>query len=140
LIVDEMPTNPMYFEKMSQLLDELINERKRQALDYKKYLTKIVALTKQVSNPATSSGYPRTMNSKAKRALFDNLNRDEKLATDLDAEILRTRQDGWIDNKQKRKMVRNVIANFITDENEIDRIFELVKNQAEYKRSATDNN
>ena len=118
----------------------LASTNKKSPIDYKKYLAKIVALTKQVSNPATSSGYPRTMNSKAKRALFDNLNRDEKLATDLDAEILRTRQDGWIDNKQKRKMVRNAIAKFITDENEIDRIFELVKNQSEYKRSATDNN
>ena len=36
LIIDEMAVNPRYYEEMSTLLDALIAERKRQALDYKR--------------------------------------------------------------------------------------------------------
>jgi hypothetical protein len=34
LILGEMAVNPKYYERMSDLLDALIAERKRQALDY----------------------------------------------------------------------------------------------------------
>ena len=51
LIIDEMPTNPKYYENMSTLLDELIKERKEELRNYKKYLARIVELTKKVKNP-----------------------------------------------------------------------------------------
>lgn len=133
LIIDEMPTNPIYFEKMSVLLDELIRERKQEAINYKKYLEKIVALTKRITKPETSSAYPKTLNSKAKRALFDNLNRDEKLAIELDEEITRTKKDDWRGNKLKEREVRNAIKKVLgKDGEELDRVFELVKNQNDY--------
>ncbi|MBS1511017.1 MAG: type I restriction endonuclease subunit R [Bacteroidetes bacterium] len=133
LIIDEMPTNPIYFEKMSVLLDELIKARKQEAVNYKKYLEKIVELTKKISKPETSSGYPRTMNSKAKRALFDNLNRDENLAAALDEEILKTKKDEWRGNKIKEREVRNAIKKILgKDGEELDKVFELVKNQSDY--------
>jgi len=39
-----MAVNPKYFEKMSDLLDELILARKQQALEYRDYLERIVDL------------------------------------------------------------------------------------------------
>ena len=59
LIVDEMAVNPKYYEKMSELLDALILQRKQEALDYKAYLTRIVALSKQVSQSESQSSYLR---------------------------------------------------------------------------------
>ncbi|MDR0792196.1 MAG: hypothetical protein LBE82_02725, partial [Chitinophagaceae bacterium] len=133
LIIDEIPTNPLYFERMSVLLDELIKARKRAALDYKKYLEKIVELTKKIVKPETSSDYPKTLNSKAKRALFDNFNRDEQLAIALDEEIRRVKKDDFRGNKIKEREVRNAIRNVTNiDGEELDRIFELVKNQSDY--------
>lgn len=133
LIIDEMPTNPIYFEKMSVLLDELIKERKQEAINYKKYLEKIVALTKRITKPESSSAYPKTLDSRAKRALFDNLNRDEKLAIELDEEIIRTKKDDWRGNKLKEREVRNAIKKLLgKDGEELDRVFELVKNQSDY--------
>ena len=38
LIIDEQPINPKYYEKMSELLDALIAQRRQGALDYQKYL------------------------------------------------------------------------------------------------------
>ena len=36
------PINPKYYEKMSELLDALIKQRRQEALDYQKYLEEIV--------------------------------------------------------------------------------------------------
>ncbi len=57
-IIDDQPINPKYFEKMSQLLDELIKQRRAAALEYKQYLKQIIELTKQVQNPSESTDYP----------------------------------------------------------------------------------
>ena len=61
LIIDEMAVNPRYYEKMSELLDALIHQRKQEAIDYKDYLSRIVELTREVSNPQTQASYPSSI-------------------------------------------------------------------------------
>ena len=99
LIIDETPTNPKYYEKMSILLDELIKQRKEQVSDYEEYLKKIVELTKKVKNPSYSNNYPKSINSSAKRALYDNLDQNEELSLAIDKEIRYSKPDGWRGNK-----------------------------------------
>ncbi len=132
LIIDEMPINPKYYETMSELLDALIEQRKQQAIDYEKYLDEMVALTKKAKNPTTGASYPVAMNTAAKRALYDNLGKDEALATVLDAEIRKTKKDDWRGNKFKEKEVRNAIRAHLPDPAQVDLIFDLVRNQHEY--------
>lgn len=132
LIIDEMPTNPKYYEKMSALLDELIKERKEEARSYEEYLAMIVELTKKVKNPARSEAYPKTLNSRAKRALYDNLDQDEELTMALDTEICHTKKDGWKGNIIKEREVKYAIKKHIKDDAKVERVFELVKNQSEY--------
>lgn len=137
VIIEETPANPMYYEKMSVLLDELIKMRKEATLEYEKYLKDIIALSKKVKKPSTTTYYPATINRNAKRALYDNLGKNEAIATELDEKIMTTKKDGWRDNIQKSKAVRNAIREAltihgITDDNEVHRIFELVKNQSDY--------
>ena len=132
LIIDQMPTNPKYYENMSTLLDELIKERKEEAKSYAEYLAKIVDLGKTVKNPADSATYPKRLNSNAKRALYDNLSHDEELTIALDAEISHTKKDGWRGNLIKEREVKYAIRKHIDDEAEVDRVFGLVKNQREY--------
>jgi type I restriction enzyme R subunit len=132
LIIDEMPTNPKYYEKMSVLLDELIKERKREAKEYEKYLAKIVDLAMKVKNPASSFTYPQSLDTNAKRALYDNIGKNEYLATALDAEIRNTKKDSWRGNKIKEREVKYAIMKHIKEDEEAERIFELVKNQSEY--------
>lgn len=137
VIIEESPTNPMYYEKMSVLLDELIKMRKEATLEYEKYLNEIIALSGKVKKPNTTADYPTSINTNAKRALFDNLGRNEALANELDQKILTTKKDGWRDNIQKSKAVRNAITEVlkthgIEDDNEVHRIFDLVKNQRDY--------
>lgn len=132
LIIDEMPTNPRYYEQMSVLLDEIIKQRKLEAKDYALYLNKIAELSKKVKQPETSAQYPKALNTRAKRALYDNLNKDEVLTVTLDAEIIYTKKDGWKGNKIKEREVRNAIKKHLKEDAEVNRIFELVKNQNEY--------
>ncbi len=132
LIIDETPINPKYYEKMSELLDALIEQRKREALSYQEYLAQIVELTKKAQGTETAASYPAALNSKAKRALFDNLDGDEALALAIDEEIRLTKKDSWRGNRFKEKEVRNAIKKHIFDPGQLDAIFELVWNQDEY--------
>ena len=137
VIIEESPTNPMYYEKMSVLLDELIKMRKEASLEYEKYLNEIISLSGKVKKPNKTNDYPTPINTNAKRALFDNLGRNEAMAVELDNKILTTKKDGWRDNIQKSKAVRNAITEVlkkysIEDDNEVHRIFDLVKNQRDY--------
>lgn len=109
LIIDEQPINPKYYEKMSQLLDALIMQRREEALDYQEYLRRIVELTKQVTNPETGAAYSKTLNTPGKRALYDNLSNNEALALAVDAAVRESRQDDWRNNPFKIKRVRNAI-------------------------------
>ncbi len=130
-IIDETPVNPKYYEKMSKLLDELVKQRKREALAYEEYLKTVVQLAKQVQNPASSVTYPTAINTPAKRALYDNLGEDVELVTALDEEILATKKDGWRGNRIKEREVIYVIKRHVPVE-QADEIFELIKNQVEY--------
>lgn len=152
LIIDEMAVNPKYYEKMSELLDALIEERRRQALDYKAYLQKIVELTKRVQQPETQA-YPLAINSPARRALYDNLRGIEGLAElvtpvntaaesrgsaaeaaalAVDDAIRAVKKADWRGNKFKEREVRNAIRDLLKDDALVDRIFEIVKAQREY--------
>ncbi len=136
VIIEERPTNPMYYEKMSVLLNELIRMRKEATLEYERYLQKIIELSGKVKNPGTVTEYPSLLNTAAKRALFDNLGGNEELAKELDEKILRTRKDGWRDNQQKTKAVKYVIEEtldkFRVSEPNTEYILNLVRNQREY--------
>jgi type I restriction enzyme R subunit len=50
------------------------------------------------------------MDTKAKRALYDNLEKNEKIAEELDKRIMATKKDGWRDHFQKSKAVRHAIS------------------------------
>ncbi len=132
VIIDEHPINPRYYNKMSHLLDTLVRERRAQALEYEEYLKRVVRLTEQVQNPASGTTYPSALDTSAKRALYDNLGNDESLALKLDAVIRRTKKDNWRGNIVKEREILYAIHQIVEDTDEVERIFELVKNQREY--------
>jgi len=154
LIIDEMAVNPKYYEKMSELLDALIEQRRQEALDYQAYLRKLVELTRRVSRPESQSVYPQTINTGPLRALYDNLEEmslsavgeppesylgvstasvRETLALSLDRAIRAVKKADWRGNRFKEREVRNAVrATLGMDGDPVDRIFEIVKAQSEY--------
>lgn len=131
VIHDEQPINPRYYEKMSELLDELITKRRQEAIEYEAYLASIVELTRQIKRP-NETKYPKTLDTIAKRALYDNLDGNEDLAMVLDYEIVYTKKDDWRGNRIKEKEVLYAIRKHVKDEKKLKEIFEIVKNQPDY--------
>ena len=110
LIINESPVDPAYYDKMSKLLDALIEQRRKGVVSYKEYLEKIAKLTKEATMPGGGpGGYPPGVKTGAQRALYNNLGKNETLALALDTAIMGSLQDGWKTNTMKTKKVRFAI-------------------------------
>ncbi len=135
VIIDEKQVNPKYYEKMSELLDALIEERRQQALDYKEYLKQVKELSLQITNPGgiDPSAYPATVDSPAKKALFDNFEADEEWVEKVDRAIRTSKKADWVGNRQKEREVAGAIYRAIGDDDRIGEIMELAENQREYR-------
>jgi len=133
-IVDENPVNPKYYEHMSVLLDELINLRRQKAIEYQEYLKRIRELSRKVVHPEqVGSGYPSSMDTRAKRAFYDNFGKDEVLATKIDSAIRYTKKADWVGDRFKEREIGNAIrqetAGYDVD---ILKVLELAKAQRDY--------
>jgi type I restriction enzyme R subunit len=133
LIIDESPVNPKYYEKMSALLDALIEKRRKGALAYEEYLKEIIELAKRVKIPSGDSDSPSSLNTQGKRALYDNLDNNEVLALQVDNAVLLSKEHGWIGHHIKEKKVRNELRKVLGDESRVNAILEIVKHQDEYQ-------
>ncbi len=150
LIIDEMAVNPRYYEKMSELLDNLIRQRKQEAIDYKEYLQRIVDMAKDVGKPENRIPYPTGINTTSLRALYDNLGNNQsgggyagvhepsssikrETAIALDRAIRNVKKADWRGNVMKEREVRHAIRSALNGNDAlVDYIFELVKNQPDY--------
>jgi type I restriction enzyme R subunit len=137
VITQEMPMNPMYYERMSVLLEELIRQRKEEALKYEDLLKQYEELAKKLY-PHTSDQYPQSVNTSGKRALYDNLEKNEELTDELYRVINTDRPDGWVGVTMKERRVRNAIREpleryGITDEKKISGLMEIIANQQEFQ-------
>lgn len=132
LIIDEHPINPRYYDEMSALLQALIEQRRQEAISYQQYLQQVVALTRKIRQPGNAS-YPSSLHTRARQALYDNLDKDELLAVAVDNAVREHMMDGFRDNKIKLKKVKNAIKQVLQDDEErTERILELVKRQHDY--------
>jgi len=141
LIINESPIDPAYYDKISALLDALIEQRRKKSIDYKDYLDQIVQLTRQAAQPGgTSGGYPPSLISAAQRALFNNLGRNESLALAIHEAVLASRQNGFRGNVMKLKKIRiaiqSVLANFAANSGFIPDVFK-EPGEDEYKLTTT---
>jgi type I restriction enzyme R subunit len=134
-IVDENPVNPKYYEQMSVLLDELIEQRRKEAISYQDYLEKVRELAKKVKYPAsnTTQSYPESVDTMAKRALYDNFGKDEVLVTKIDSAVRYTKKAEWLGDKFKEReiafAIRQETAGYEVD---VQSVMDLVKAQKEY--------
>ena len=134
LITDEMPTNPRYYQQMSELLKELIRQRKQAVLEYQKYLEEIIALAKKVRDPSKSEQYPSTIDSRGKQALYDNLGNDEEKAFRVHEAVMSSRSDDFRGHLLKERRIKLAIKKALStiSEEELKELFEIIKNQHEY--------
>lgn len=133
LIIDEMPTNPKYYLRMSELLNELVKRRKQADVEYREYLKQIVELSKKVKDPMDES-VGDEINTSAKRAIYDNLGQDVQKAVMVHEAVISSRQADWRGNKLKERAIKIEIRRALPDitEEEMKALIEIIKNQHEY--------
>lgn len=125
----EHQTNPEYYEKMSKILDNLIEQRKQDKISYAEYLKKISDLAKQVKQVGVLD-YPVSIaKHKGLRALYDNLGKNEELAQRLHQEIMNNKPHNYKTNSIKIRKVKQIIKETLNDANtdEINRIYDIVE-------------
>ena len=157
-IVEKNLTDPAYFAKMSALLDEIIQLRKKRAIEYEEYLARIAELAKKVVQPGGAAGGAHAkLNTQAKQALYNNLkdspllntakvaepappygapdHEDEQrveLAFKLHEAILNHRPDSWRGNAAKENTVKGAMFGVLQNFDEVLRLFPIVYQQQEY--------
>jgi len=134
VIIEERQTNPKYYDKMSELLNELIRLRKEEALEYEEYLQRIKELAEKMTQGSGESNYPATLKTNAVRALYDNLSENENIAIAVDAVIRTTKLDGWRDGGIKERKLRHSVLQVLPEHEKenIDDIMDIIKAQDEY--------
>ncbi len=123
--------DPAYFEKMSKLLGEIIKQRKQNALNYQEYLQKIADLANKVV-AAQPDDTPKSLNTQAKRVLYNNLGKNEALVLQVNDVVIDSKQDGWRGNQAKENQIKQAIFEIVNDVEEVERIFAIVKQQSDY--------
>lgn len=128
-IIKEHLNNPVFYEKMSDLLDEVIAARKANAIEYEEYLKRIAELARQVRS---TDGVPSSLDTPAKQALYDNLAHDEELALRVDETVRSIRPDGWRGVQAKERVIKAGLYDVLQDEAEVERVFRIVVEQQDY--------
>lgn len=142
-IVKKKSSNEVYYGKLSEMLEEVITQRKIGAMSYGEYLKEVIELAKSVIHPENSGFYPDDIkDSEAKRAIYDFLGKeDSTTAYEIDAAIRSSMQPDWMSNKQKQRRIQLAIFDTLCiygydeDKAEIltEEIFDIVKSQVEYR-------
>ena len=132
-IVDENPVNPKYYEKMSVLLDELIEQHNQKAIEYKEFLKEMIELAKKVKKPNTKD-YPANIDTQGKQAIFDNFAEDASWVLKVHNLIMTKKRDEWVGNRMKEKELLKYLREVLEQKN-IDgqKFIDLVKKQGEYQ-------
>lgn len=130
-IIKEHLIDPAYFEEMSKLLNTIIAELREKKISYEEYLRKMADLTSKVTN-AQRDDMPASIKSPAQRALFNNLNKNEELALQVDAAVRRVKQVDFRGDERKENLIKYEIYQILKDEKETERIFAIIKAQYEY--------
>lgn len=150
-IIKEHNIDPAFFEKLSKLLDELIKERKDNAITYEEYLKRIAELAKQ-ANTGSNDDTPSTMKTKGMKALFNNLGENEELVVKIDNAVKTNSPADWRGNTAKENIVKRHIYEILSAQHEgatteqmvaeppagygvptkVEKIFSIVKEHQEY--------
>lgn len=136
-IIKEHLTDPVFYERMSALLEEVIRFRKERADRYQEYLQKIADLVSQVQAGHGDEMPEELRANPGLRAVFNNLRAGEDserlaLAKSLDRAVRESRPAHWRGNPARENVIKAALMDVLGDEDEVERIFQVIQQQADY--------
>jgi len=147
-IIRDQLTDPRFYEEMSKLLDDLIQQSRADTAAYEAFLKKAEDLVKRLGKKAPTGGVPAMLHGKFEAiVLFNNLptlpamtfrcptddNGKAKLALEIDLAMRERAPAGWKGDDTREKQVLNALYPIMArDRTATQAIFEIVKNQPGY--------
>ncbi len=155
-IIREQLTDPMFYEQMSKLLDDLIKQSRADAAAYEEFLRKAEALVKRLAAKQPDEGVPAALHGKREATvIYNNLPRiltagrpgavgvaessaeyrDERVRLTLEIDrVMRERAPaGWKGDQAREAQVLNALFPLLNRDREATlALFELIKNQPGY--------
>lgn len=156
-ILREHLRDPAFYDRMSRLLQEVIEDLRARRIDYARYLQQILEIAQQVQSGADRAT-PAALATPGQRALFNNLpggggapmvadgqvqetgpefgsaeQRRVDLAQAIHHTVLHVRPAGWRGNRAKENVIKRALLPLLQDdEAEVERIFAILEQQGEY--------
>ena len=131
-ILQQKANDPAFYERMSEVLDDVLADLRARRDTYEEFLQKIADLAKRVQ-AGKSSDTPDALDTPAKRALYNNLGNDLELALAIDAEVRLRAPAAFRGNQPKENIIKQSLLPLLgNDVSEVERIFTIIKAQQEY--------
>ncbi|MFC8530297.1 type I restriction endonuclease subunit R [Nocardia sp. NPDC057227] len=138
-IVDERAMNPKYFDRMSLLLDAIIEQQRQDAVEYADYLTKLLEHAEKVGKGESEDGaaYPAWADTAARRALYDfDWSDGDVDVKQIYQQVQSVKEHGWAGNPMKERALarelRKVLPGGFNAES-IRRLIDRLKEHNEYR-------
>lgn len=132
-VIEKIVINPKYYEKMSEVLEQLILERKQKVISYKQLLSRYIELAKKVDQPENNTHYPESIRkSETLRSLYDNCGENEELVMKIHSAIIISKMDGFRNNPVKENKIKRELSKIFNDDQEVERIYKIASLQKEY--------
>jgi len=148
-IIKEHLNDPAFYDKMSALLREILDDLKAKRIDYEEFLQRIADVAKQVQ-AGKSDDTPAKLDTPGKRALYSNLKppRDPnapepmyepdadptlRLALQIDQAVKQVRPAGWRRHQARENIIKAALLPLLDhDKAAVERIFLILAAQREY--------
>ncbi len=152
-IIKKFSDTTTIFSKLSEMLEDLILKRKREAIEYEEYLRRIEHIAQCIQNEEELGLYPDEIkDSKARREFYDYFmqkseltlsnNCEVDLTCAVDSGIRGAREDGWRENQQKQRKIKSRIYYEICEfakkdddalrSQETEKVYDIAQRQEEY--------
>lgn len=129
-IVEKHLLDPLFYDKMSALLLDLIAKRKKDSIKYENYLQELVALVTQVNNGGNAEDFPEKINTTGRKAIYNYL-QNEELTLVCDQAVQYAKKEDFRNNVQKQNEIKQAIYNVVQDENQTLNIYSIIENNKE---------
>ncbi len=154
-IIKEHLNDPAFYDKMSVLLKEVLDDLRAKRIDYEEFLKRMAAVAKDVQR-GTGGDTPPQLDTPGKRALYNQLeaevasvgkaqvgeaagavdgvvpNSELDVALRVDKAVKTRRPDSWRGVRAKELMIKGIINDIVSGEDRVERLFLIIKAQSEY--------
>lgn len=106
-IIRKRDANPDYYDKLSEKLNKILEDLKQHTQEYKEQLSQLVEILREMRG--SKKEYPADINTDGKKALYDNLGKDETLALRTYLAIKENAEIGFRENKMRLRALQKAI-------------------------------